>query len=434
MKINDTTRQKMEKSLTIRNWKLVSLLSFQLLFSSFSYSQEQEPLQDYLQLAAENNPELKSIFNRYLAMLEKMPQAKALPDPTVMFNVFTSPVETRVGAQKFGISVSQAFPWFGQLQSQENAVAQLAKARYQAFEEAKNKLFFDVRAAYYDLYVLEAAIDITNKNIKLLDSFRQLAVVRLESATGSAVDLLRVEMGIEELQNQILYLHDSRSPIQARFNELLNTETPIQIVVPDTLQTIAIVKGKNVLLDSIVAQNPLLKSFDYQLLSLNSEIDVAEKMGLPSFTLGVAYTNVAKRTDVDIADNGKDVLIFPQVGVSIPLYRKKYRSMIQEKELLKESVVYSKENKKNALTTALEKVWRDYADAVRRVGLYQRLYRLASQSQNILVAEYTSDGRDFEEILRMERQILRYALELEKARADQNTFVAYINYLTGVMG
>jgi len=31
----------------------------------------------------------------------------------------------------------------------------------------------------------------------------------------------------------------------------------------------------------------------------------------------------------------------------------------------------------------------------------------------------------------MDRQLLRYELELEKARADQNTFVAFINYLTG---
>ncbi|MCZ6900119.1 MAG: hypothetical protein O7F74_07760, partial [Bacteroidetes bacterium] len=62
---------------------------------------------------------------------------------------------------------------------------------------------------------------------------------------------------------------------------------------------------------------------------------------------------------------------------------------------------------------------------------YQRLYGLAKQSLDILLAEYTSAGSDFEEILRMDRQVLKYALELEKARADQNTSVAYIQYLMG---
>lgn len=409
------------------NWVLVLLMYA----TTLTAQTVQDPVDPYLKVAAENNPELRSMFNQYLAALERLPQAKALPDPTAMFNVFASPVETRVGAQRFGISLTQAFPWFGQLKSQENASAQLSKTRYELFEEAKNKLFFNVRGTYYDLYVLLAATNITRENIRLLESFRQLANVRLESATGSAVDLLRVEMDLEELQNQLLYLEDSKIPIRARFNELLNTSTPMDIIVPDTLTTIAFSENKSVLLDSIVAQNPSLKSFEHEILAMDAEIDVAHKMGLPSFSLGLAYTSVSPRTDVTMPDNGKDALIFPQVGVRIPLYRNKYQAMVKEKEFLKTSVSDRKENKENELKTSLEKAWRDYADAMRRVALNQRLMRLANQALDILVAQYSTAGKDFEEILRMDRQLLRYELELEKARADQNTYVAYINYLTG---
>uniref|UniRef100_UPI0040484696 TolC family protein n=2 Tax=Roseivirga sp. TaxID=1964215 RepID=UPI0040484696 len=418
-------------NISIKYIVILTALVFFGLVPTLKAQEQQEPLQGYLKMAAENNPELKSIFSSYLATLERMPQARALPDPTVMFNIFTSPVETRVGAQRAGISLSQAFPWFGQLKAQEQAVAQLAKARFEAFEDAKNRLFFDVRSTYYDLYVLEAAISITDENVRLLQSFRQLANVRLEANTGSAVDLLRVEMDLDELNNQLLYLEDSRLPIQAKFTELLNTETSIAIEVPDTLATIAFEEGKNALLDSIMAQNPVLKSLDYEILSLEAERDVAHKMGLPSFNLGLAYTSISPRTDIDMPDNGKDALIFPQVGVRIPLYRKKYQSMVKEKELLRTSVESRKENKENQLETALEKGWRDYSDAARRVALYQRLIDYATQSLDILVAQYTAAGADFEEVLRMERQLLRYELELEKARADQNTFVAYINYITG---
>ncbi len=417
------------------NLKSVYITYIFLLISAFVHKVEaqenQDPLDDYLEMAAKNNPELKSIFNSYLALLERMPQARALPDPTVMFSIFASPVETRVGAQNAGISLSQAFPWFGQLKSQEQAVAMLAKARYEAFEDAKNRLFFDIRSTYFDLYVLEAAIDITDENVRLLESFRELANVRLESNKGSAVDLLRVEMDLDELNNQLLYLEDSRIPIQARFNELLNEEIPVSIVVPDTLRTIAFIEGKNTLLDSILVQNPVLKGLDYELSALDYEIDVAQKMGLPSFSIGFSYTSISPRTDMDIPDNGKDALIFPQVGVRVPINRGKYRSMIKEKELLKSSVNYRKEDKENKLETILEQSWRDYADAQRRVGLYHRLIAYATQSLDILVAQYTAAGVDFEEVLRMERQLLRYELELEKARADQNTYVAYINYITG---
>lgn len=391
---------------------------------------QEEVLNNYLGIAAKNNPALKSAFNQYLAALERMPQAKALPDPKVVFSIFTSPVETRVGAQQAGISLSQAFPWFGQLKAQENAAAQVAQARFELFEDKKNELFFQVSSAYYDLYVLEAAIAITKENIRVLELFRELASARLESALGAAVDFLRAEMDLVELKNQLLFLEDSRLPARTKFRELLNVDA-LDIQLPDTLVTITLKESKNVLLDSLLTQNPGLKKFDFEIIALDHEMDVAEKMGLPSFNLGLSYINVAERSGLDIADNGKDAFIFPQVGVRIPLYRKKYHSMIKEKQFLKTSREGKKENKANELTTALEKAWRDYRDAERRAGLYLNLTDLANQALDILVAQYTSAGTDFEEMLRMERQLLRYALELEKARVDQNTSVAFVNYLTG---
>lgn len=401
------------------------------LFSLGAYGLQAQTPEEYIKIAAENNPELKATFNQYLAALERVPQVKALPDPTVMFSIFASPVETRVGAQQAGISLTQAFPWFGQLKSQANAAEEIAKARFSVFEETKNKLMYEVRSTYYDLYVLEAAVRVTEKNIKLLESFREMANIKLESATGSAVDLLRVEMELAELNNQILYLDDSRLPILTKFKELLNTETPPVIQLPDTLTTEPLILTQSALRDSILTQNPTLAKFEYEILSLDDEISVAKKMGLPSFSLGLAYTSIAKRPDVEMPDNGKDALIFPQVGVRIPLYRSKYKSMVKEREIMQTSVTEQKTNRVNELNTMLETAWRDYADAERRVKLYMRLTTLATQALDVIVAQYTSAGKDFEEILRMDRQLLRYELELEKARADQNTMISYLNYLTG---
>lgn len=403
-----------------------------VLFSLTTKSQTMEdPLNGYLKTAAENNPDLKATFNQYLSVLERMPQVRALPDPNVMFNVFASPVETRVGAQRAGIAISQAFPWFGQLKDKEAAVSEIAKAKFETFEDAKNKLVFEVKTAYYELYILEAAIRITEGNITLLESFREMANIRLEANKGSAVDFLRAEIEIDKLNNQLLYLKDSRLPIHSKFKELLNTDSLNEITIPDTLKTTRFIQSKQLLLDSILAQNPQLRTFDHRIQSIDSEVDVAKKAGLPSFSLGIAYTNIEGRTDMDVPDNGKDALILPQVGIKIPLYRSKYKAMIKEKELLKGAVSFEKENRENELETLLEKSWRDYTDANRRIELNKRLLGYASQSLELLVTEYTTTGANFEEILRMEGQLLNFELELEKALADQNTFVAFINYLTG---
>ena len=412
--------------------KLFAFLIFQLLTSNFQLqAQKANDLDTYIQLAAENNPKLKSLFQYYMAALERLPQAKALPDPQLAFGIFISPVETRVGAQRANISVSQMFPWFGQLKAQEQVEVQIAKSRYQLFEDAKFRLGFEVKATYNNLYVLREAIDITSENIELLSTFKQLATVKFEAGRGSFVDVLRVEMEMTELENQLELLNDRQMPLQMKFKELLNTEIGGPVIFPDTLWQDQLTFNKQAIYDSILFQNPLLKKLDYQILSLEREVEVAQKSGMPSFNVGLNYINVQERSDVTIADNGKDAFILPQVGVRIPLYRKKYQAMIKEKEIKQQAIRYEKEDTSNKLATNLEEGYKDYVGANRRIALYQRLYGLAKQSLDILLAEYTSAGSDFEEILRMDRQVLKYALELEKARADQNTSVAYINYLMG---
>ena len=57
----------------------------------------QKELDGYLKLGAENNPGLKAKFAEYNAALEKVPQVGTLPDPTISFGYFITPVETRVG-------------------------------------------------------------------------------------------------------------------------------------------------------------------------------------------------------------------------------------------------------------------------------------------------------------------------------------------------
>jgi len=391
----------------------------------------QNPLDNYLRIAADNNPGLKAKFQNYQAALERLPQAKALPDPELTFGYFVMPVETRIGAQEATVGISQSFPWFGQLKAQEQVEAHIAESRFQVFEEAKFKLFFDIKVSYTNLYVLNAIIDITRENIELLRTFKELANVKFESGNGSFVNVLRIEMQIRELESQIDFLEDSKIPLHTQFKELLNVPLPESIEFPDTLWKEKLLLSKEAIYDSILLGNPTLKEFDFQIQSVEKQVDVAQKMGKPSFKVGLNYINVSERSGVSISDNGNDALVLPQIGVKIPLYRNKYRAMVKEKQIQQESIEFAKENASNALITELEKGFRDYLDAERRLFLYKGLSGLANQSLDILVAEYSSAGRDFEEVLEMDQQFLKYALELEKARGDQNTAIAYLNYLMG---
>ncbi len=407
--------------------KYKTILGIILLLISSMVSAQDE-LNRYLETAAENNPGLKAKFNEYMAALEVAPQVKALPDPQLAFGYFVQPVETRVGSQEFKISASQMFPWFGTLKAKESAAVQLAKAKYESFEEAKSKLFNEVRSTYYNLYFNNKAVVITNENIDILNVFRQLAIIKVESGLVSAVDEYRIEMEIGDLENQLALLKDKQYVLEVTFNNLLNIENEEAILIPGILWTNDFNLSKQEALDSIRNNNHQLLSIDFQAEALSYKKDVANKNGKPSFNIGFDYTFVGQG-DNNMA--GTDAFMFPKVGITIPLYRNKYKAMVQEVIYLEVAKENEKVDKANVLETLFENGWKDYSDANRRISLYKSQLNLAQKSFKMLETDYSTGNKNFEEVLRMERKLLKYNLELEKSRTDKQAAISFITYLMG---
>jgi len=398
-----------------------------------SVTSGQNYLDKYLLEAADNNPGLKSAFNEYLAALEKVPQVGALPDPQVTFGYFIQPVETRVGPQKARISASQMFPWFGTLGTKKDAATEMANSKYELFEEAKSRLFYDVKSTYYNLYFTQKAIDITLENITILNTFRRLALIKLEAGLVSSVDVLRVEMEIADLENQLALLKDNYVVMQTGFNNLLNVDEKRSVTIPDSLINTDLDLTREAILDSIHDGNHQVLQMEFMEASYEKQQTVARKMGKPNLMLGLDYVVTGKSSNpmVSPSESGKDAMIFPMVGISIPLYRQKYTSMVKETVFMQKSTENNRLDKINMLETTFEKADRDYKDAGRRLPLYYRHSGRAENALKILKTSYETDGKNFEEMLCMERQLLKYKLELEKARADKHAAIAFINYLMG---
>jgi len=401
-------------------------LTISLLVLSFSAG-AQDILDRYLIVAAENNPGLKARFNEYLAALEIAPQVKALPDPQLAFGYFIQPVETRVGPQEFRISASQMFPWFGTLKAKENLAIQSAKAKYEAFEEAKSRLFDEVRGTYYNLYFNGKAIGIVQENIQILNTFQKLALIKIEAGMVSPIDEYRIEMEIGDLENHLALLKDQQFTLEVTFYNLLNFEHE-RVTLPDTLWDQGPELSKQALLDSILTLNHQLLGLEMQKEALRFRQELARKTGKPDFSVGLDYIFVGKGEN---NMSGKDAFMFPKIGISIPLYRNKYKAMVDEVTYLETAKENETLDKENMLESLFENAWKELLDADRRLFLYVDQLSLAERSIQLLEMEYATANVNFEEILRMERKQLFYALELEKARADKQAAVSFIKYLMG---
>ncbi len=388
----------------------------------------QDMLNKYLETAAKNNPALKAKFNSYNAALEKIPQVGGLTDPQLSFGYFIMPVETKNGPQQLKVSLAQMFPWFGTLDTKEDVFVSAAKAKYEEFEEAKSSLFFDVKSSYYNLYFIRKGINITLDNIRILESFKQLALIKIEAGSASGVDELRVEMELADLENSLAFLRDKWNINSVKFNNLLNVDNSIEIIIPDQLWTVDLKYSRQAVIDSLTVNNHQLKSLDFLFQSLDSNKKLAKKNGKPNILVGIDYSAIGKSGISP--DAGKDALML-KVGVTIPLYRKKYSAMVNEVVFRQQAVGNKKLDKINVLETIFEKAYSQYIDANRRIELYKKQSSLAKRAIKILESEYASNGKNFEEILRMEKSMLKFSLLLEKAYSDKQASIAFINYLMG---
>tara|TARA_R110001592_G_scaffold38516_7_gene126891 strand:+ start:6417 stop:7664 length:1248 start_codon:yes stop_codon:yes gene_type:complete len=407
------------------------ILFFSVLMLLVSSAFGQEHLKNYLEAAAKNNPGLKAKFSDYMAAMEKVPQVGALPDPSFAFSYFVQPVETRVGPQNWKFSLSQSFPWFGLLSAKEDVATEMANAKYEVFENAKSNLFFEVKTAYYNYYFIEKAIEITKENIQILEVFKRLSLVKIEAGKASIVDELRVELELNDLRNQLALLKDTRLALQIQFNNLLNTEINNKISVPIILWQDELSLDKQTVLNSIYSSNHQLKSIDHKLSAFVNQEIVAQKEGLPKFTVGLGYTIISKNAGSSFSDNGKDAFLFPSIGIKIPLYRTKYKALIKEAKYMQEAEVFKKEDKKNSLSTVYENTHKNYSDSDRRILLNKKQIGIAKKVLDVLITSYSTDSKDFEEVLRIERQLLKYELAYQKALIDKNAATAFVNYLIG---
>ena len=387
-------------------------------------AQEARLIDQYLAVAEQNNPHLKALYYEYLAAREDVPQVGTLPDPQVSAasGMLVPGGEMPTGTQRTRLSVSQMFPWFGTLNAQERAAAERALAKRQQWEDAALALSKQVRVVYNDLYYLRAATRLTQENLTLLASFKELARVNFEGGRAGFADVLRVEIEEEALRNKLQYLEESQTPLVAQFEQLLNQPLSESMTWPDSLETEALSLSRDSIFQTILTSSPQLLALQHQVQAAQEQVTVARKMGLPSFMLGGSYVNVVPGVGMEMLE----------AGISLPLYRKKYQAMQKQAQLQQEAARRVRESSADQLLTDLEALYRDYQDAQRRVKLNRRLADLAERTLGLLQTEFTSGEAGFEELIRIEQQLLEYQLNAVQAQVDQNNHVYSIRYLMGM--
>jgi len=449
---------------------------------SIANSQQVDSLNYYLELAAKNNPSVQQKFTEYQAALQKVPQVGSLPDPELNVGVFLSPMELVAGKQLADIRLMQMFPWFGVLKNAKDEMSLMAKAKFESFRETKLQVFYDVQRTWNELQKVQQSIQINEKNLEILHSLERLSLVKFKAASASGgtpsggpgssgnsatatqsssgmntmgaisgasapqasampaspmassggsglADIYRIQMETGELANSIALLKYQEQTILVRFNSYLNRPPLSPVTLPEKLAADSLGYSLSAVSDSMLSQSPMLGMLEYEQQSLEARKTMVTKMGYPMVGLGLNYSLIGK-DPLAMAPkmNGKD-MIMPMMTVTLPIYRKKYKAMQTEVELMKTANKQGYQATSNSLQTEYYEAIQLYQDAQRRMKLYQNQYELAEKSLNILQRSFSVSGSGLTDVLRIRQQTLNYELNEIEAISDNNTAIAWLKRL-----
>lgn len=392
---------------------------------SIQNSMSAQSLKTYINLAEANNPEIQAYELRHEIAKEKINESNSLPNTTISAGYFVSEPETRTGAQRAKFSVSQMLPWFGTITARENYASSMAEAEFVEIVIAKRKLALEVAQLYYQLYAIRAKQKVLDENIQLLKTYERLALTSVEVGKASAVDVLRLQIRQNELQQQKEVLFQQAKGIQAGLNSKLDrrydhfVQVVTELEIPDA--------DLEYNYDSI-SENPELLKYNRLYESVVQSELLNQKERAPSIEVGLDYVPVAERTDMMPADNGKDI-VMPMVSLSIPIFNNSYTSVSKQNELRQKELEAQKNERLNVLQNTFSRAISQRNQARISFETLTKNLDQAKDAEEILTKNYETGTIDFNDVLDVQELQLKFQTEQIESVQLYYGQSAIINYL-----
>ena len=400
-------------------------LAFLLLILA-AHTAMNQSLDDYLEVALQNNPDLKAAYFSFEAQLEKVEQVKFLTNPTLGFGYFISPIETRLGSQQTKISLSQIFPWFGTLSAKKAAASLIAAAQFEQFRSKQALLTFMVKTAYYNYLEALELLEIHRQNLSIMKSHKNMAKIAYSNGKSKNTEVLDANLMLDEITSNIQILDQRLDLLKRSFNRLLNRPDSLKITATTLAEPTDLNINKDP--DSTLAHHPKMAALEQQMAAAIIDENVARKNGLPQIGVGIDYMVIQPLDGSMVKNNGKDALM-PMVSLSLPIFRKKYQSQIREIQLYQKQLAAQKKQLQNTLTIEWVTAQNQRFESQAQYDLDEKKIQNANQKITFAFSDFRVANGNFKNILEAQKNLLKFKLSQVTWKRNYAEALAKMTYL-----
>ncbi|NIN00832.1 MAG: TolC family protein [candidate division Zixibacteria bacterium] len=408
---------------------------FGLLIPASGSSSAQELILDSLMAEALRvNPDIGAAKLRYEAFEARVPQVGTWPDPVAKATVSNVPTDSwsmnRTPMSGIEFTVTQNIPFPGKLGLKKSAARNLAEKATKDYESAKDFVISELKQNYYQLYLLQKSIEITQKNKVLLQDFAKIASTRYSVGKGLQQDVLKAQVEVSKMTDKLISLGEMKRIVQARINVLLNRNPQDSLGKPEELRFRELDHSEEELQNMALTSNPSLQGMDFLVKAAKSSYRLAHREYWPDLSLSVSY----RIRDEVRMDPVKGVDFFSaSAGISIPLYFwSKQKKKVQETRLEWESAGQKYESMKNKTKFGVSRLFYSLDKFREEIELYQTaILPQARQSLESAKSGYQVDKVDFVTLLSNEVTLYNYEIAYHQALSSYFMTIAKLEETVG---
>ncbi len=390
-------------------------------------------IEEYIDVALAQNPDILAARKRYQAMLDLVPVAGSLPDPMLIVTAAPEPIQTAAGQQELIVTASQKLPLREKRDVRARSAdsqAEIARANLAATEL---KVVASVKQQYFQIYYIQQAIAVTESEQILLGQIRDVADTRYRAGNVSQQDVLRADLEVSRVENELIQLRQQLVSAQARLAQQLHVSSEAELLAMEDIPQGWIPDNLERLQQQALAARPELHA---QLAAIERDqnlVDLAQLDYLPDVNLGVSWIDIASSGISPVA-NGRDAFQL-SAGINLPIYTDRLDSSLRSAEA--KTVASAREY--DALRDA---TLADVADLFAQVQSTQNLIQLfrddilpkARQTLEVSSQAYNVGEVDFLQLIDNWRQLLIYEVSFRRLQATLGQRMAQLEQVVGGFG
>jgi outer membrane protein TolC len=385
-------------------------------------------LDDVVRTALSANPAVASAAHSLAAQRARIPQAGALPDPTVglgwMGNAQPFSVQTGDPSSYRSVSAMQMLPLFGKRGLRREIAGKEADVTQWDLEAVRRRIVAGVKSAYYDYWYYDKALRTTQQNRDLLTKLSQIAEARYRVGKGMQADVLRSQVEISMLLQKLTTLEQQRATAQARLNALMGRDSDAPL---PPAADVANESPLNYSLDDLYKlareNDPEYRRMQKMVERNQLAVNLAQKDYLPDLSVGYMYQQRPAMSDM----HG---LTFT---VNIPVfYKTKQREEVRQVKEEELSTAKARDNRRNELYFDLKQNYLAAKASDTLLKLYsQGVVPQSSLALESSISSYQVGNVDFLTVIGNFTTVLNYETDYYRELANYQTALARIEALTG---